>query len=65
VGTLGNLCLLENFQKSVIRGQWADPMIVKLLSPNESGSNFQKAFGVFAVSQSVGDLFRVLKSAIF
>lgn len=40
-------------------------MIVKLLSPNTSGSNFQKAFGMFAVSQSVPDLFRVLKNALF
>ncbi len=64
IGTLGNLCLLENFEKSLIRGQWCDPMIVKLLTPG-AGNSFMKAFGTFSVSQSVSDLLVLLKNAFF
>jgi len=64
-GQMGNAFMLENIDKTVIRGGWCDQMMLTLLRPSPKASAFGQAFNKLVVHQSFGALFGVLKASLF
>jgi len=60
-GKMGNCLLFQNVNKSVIEGNWCDPMVTKLMSaPTPSTSARARAFANLAVHQTFGTLVKLL-----
>jgi aldehyde dehydrogenase (NAD(P)+) len=64
-GQMGNAFMLQNIDKTVIRGTWCDPMMLTMLRPSPKASAFGQAFNRLQVHQSFGALFGVLKTSLF
>lgn len=65
MGLMGNAYLLENMNKTVIKGTWCDPMMSSMWRPSAKSAPFVASFTDLQVKQSYGALFGVIKSALF
>ncbi len=64
-GQMGNMFMLQNIDKTVIRGTWCDPMMLTMLRPSPKAGPFGRAFNQLQIQQSYGALFGVLKTMLF
>jgi len=60
-GKMGNALLIKNSNKSIMDGDWGDPILVRLMdTPNKAGTKRARAFTNLAVQQSIGALVNLL-----
>ncbi len=52
-GLMGNALLLENVRKTVVRGQWCDPMITAAFVPTAKSPAIARAFSDLQARQTV------------
>ncbi len=65
MGLMGNALLLENVDKTVIKGTWCDPMMATFWRPSAKSAPFAASFVNLQVKQSYGALFGLLKNVLF
>jgi len=62
-GKMGDTLLYQNVNKSVIEGQWCDPIIGNLLqAPNSKSGPISRSYTALAVHQTVGALVGLVKA---
>lgn len=63
-GFMGNCLFVDKVHKSVLRGQWNDPVLLSLFSPSPKTSALTRAFANFQINGRVVDFLCVAKALV-
>jgi len=65
-GKMGNTLLVDNVNKSVMRGDWCDPFTLAVLRPQHKYlPSVAQAYTDVSVHSTIGSLFRFMYYALF